>query len=79
MPDDLGKRLIKFMKGGNKYEAFVKSANSQNVTIFIHELKRSSKFKDQPSFVYSTEKKLRLKNEGAKNYRESSESGALDE
>src|SRR5581483_5289523 len=28
LPDDIGKRLIKFMKSGNKYEAYTKSANA---------------------------------------------------
>ena len=58
LPDDIGKRLIKFINGGNKYEAFVKSANTQSVTIFVRELKRSAKFKDQPSFLHALEKKL---------------------
>ncbi len=61
LPDDIGKRLIKFINGGNKYEVYVKSANHQNVTIFIKELKRVSKFKDQPSFLLSFEKKLTIK------------------
>ncbi|MEK9208029.1 MAG: tetratricopeptide repeat protein [Patescibacteria group bacterium] len=65
LPDDIGKRLIKFIKGGNKYEAFVKSATQQNVTIFIKEVKRAAKFKDQPSFIYIVEKKLSIK-KGAK-------------
>ncbi len=61
LPDDIGNRLIKFMTGGNKYEAFVKSAGTNGVTIFIRELKRSTKFKDQPSFVFNIEKKLTIK------------------
>ncbi len=61
LPDDIGKRLIKFINGGNKYEAFVKSANHQNVTIFLRELKRATKFKDQPSFLHAIEKKLSIK------------------
>lgn len=64
LPDDIGKRLIKFIKGGNKYEAFVKSVSHQNVAIFIHELKRAAKFKDQPSFLQTVEKKLNLKKNG---------------
>lgn len=61
LPDDIGKRLLKLIKGGNKYEAFVKSANQGNVTIFIRELKRATKFKDQPSFIQTLEKKLNIK------------------
>jgi len=61
LPDDIGKRLIKHIKGGNKYEAYVKSATLQNVGIFIRELKRVAKFKDQPSFSITVEKKLKIK------------------
>lgn len=67
LPDDIGKRLIKFINGGNKYEAFVKSANHQNVTIFLRELKRATKFKDQPSFLHAIEKKLSIKKANKKN------------
>lgn len=58
LPDDIGNRLIKFINGGNKYEAYVKSANHQNVSIFIRELKKCAKFKDQPSFIHAIENKL---------------------
>jgi tetratricopeptide (TPR) repeat protein len=60
LPDDIGNRLIKFIKGGNTYEAYVKSATHQNVSIFIRELKKSAKFKDTPSFLHSLESKLHL-------------------
>ena len=73
LPDDIGKRLIKFINGGNKYEAFVKSANTQSVTIFVRELKRSAKFKDQPSLLHALEKKLHFKNGKAKNQVDSSD------
>lgn len=66
LPDDIGNRLIKFINGGNKYEAYVKSATHQNVCIFIRELKKSSRFKDQPSFIHSIESKLHLENSGKK-------------
>ncbi len=51
LPDDIGKRLIKFLKSGNKYDAYVKSANLHHVIIFIKETKRSSRYKDHPSFL----------------------------
>lgn len=60
LPDDIGNRLIKFIKGGNTYEAFVKSSSHQNVSIFIRELKKSAKFKDHPSFLHTLEAKLNL-------------------
>ena len=60
LPDDIGKRLIKLMKGGNAYDAYVKSANEHNVTIFIKEAKRASRYKDYPSFLFSSEQDLTL-------------------
>ncbi len=58
LPDDIGKRLIKLMKAGNKYEAYIKSVNAHKVIIFIKEVKRSSKFKNQPSFLAIAESAL---------------------
>jgi len=51
LPDDVGKRLIKFLKSGSKYDAYIKSANPHHVVIFIKETKRSSRYKDHPSFL----------------------------
>jgi tetratricopeptide (TPR) repeat protein len=79
LPDDIGNRLIKSMSGGNKYEAFVKSASHQNVSIFIRELKKSAKFKDQPSFIHALETKLHIKNGKPKNHKEDSESDTSEE
>ncbi|MBI2431218.1 MAG: hypothetical protein HYV39_04345 [Candidatus Levybacteria bacterium] len=56
LPDDIGKRLIKFIRGGNIYKACVKSAAPNHVVIFIKEVKRVSRFKNQPSFLISAEK-----------------------
>lgn len=50
LPDDLAHRLIAFISGGNKYQAFVKSASAKTLTIFIKEVFRSVKFTNQPSF-----------------------------
>jgi hypothetical protein len=50
LPDDVGKRLIKLIKGGNIYAACIKSATEHNVSVFIKEVKRVSKYKNQPSF-----------------------------
>ncbi|PIR80095.1 MAG: hypothetical protein COU25_01910 [Candidatus Levybacteria bacterium CG10_big_fil_rev_8_21_14_0_10_35_13] len=60
LPDDIGKRLIKFIKGDCQYEAYAKSANAHKVTIFIKELKKSSRYRNQPSFMSSTETALVL-------------------
>lgn len=61
LPDDIGKRLIRFINGGNKYEAYVKSTSHQGVTIFLRELKKATKFKDQASFLHQIENKLNIK------------------
>ena len=50
LPDDIGQRLIKFIKGGNIYEACIKSASRHLVIIFIKEIKRATRFKNYPSF-----------------------------
>lgn len=52
LPDDIGKRLIEFLKGGNSYEAFVRAVKDRRVTIFVKETKRAKRFKNQPSFLF---------------------------
>jgi hypothetical protein len=64
LPDDIAKRLIKFIKNGCKYEAYVKSANQHKVTIFIKEIKKTSRYKDQPSFTTLTDSPLALDRNG---------------
>lgn len=56
LPDDVGRRLIKFIEGGNTYEAYVKTVDNNKVTIFARELHRSLKFKHEPSFLSSSSK-----------------------
>lgn len=56
LPDDIGRRLILFMNGGNEYEAYIKSVDNNKVIIFAREIKRISKFKDQPSFTPTADK-----------------------
>jgi len=58
LPDDIGKRLIKFIKANGIYEAFVKSASPHKVAIFIREVKKSARFKDQPSFISTLDSAL---------------------
>lgn len=50
IPDDLSLRLIKFIKGGNRYQAFVKAVDRKNLEIFIREIFRSKHFRNLPSF-----------------------------
>jgi len=58
LPDDIGRRLTRFMNGGNQYEAYVKSVDGNKITIFAREVKRTSRFKNQPSFLPSDRPKL---------------------
>lgn len=58
LPDDIGRRLIRFMNGGNQYEAYIKSVDGNKVTIFAREVKRTSRFKNQPSFLPQERTKL---------------------
>ncbi len=61
LPDDIAKRLIKFIKAGAIYDAYVKSANPHKVSIFIKEIKRAKRYKDQPSFLSNSESALLVK------------------
>lgn len=58
LPDDVGRRLIRFIDGGNAYDSYVKSVDNNKVTVFIREIKRTSKFKNQPSFLSTDRTKL---------------------
>lgn len=58
LPDDVGKRLIKFIKSDGKYEAYVKSSAPHKVSVFIKELKKASRYKDEPSFISVSESLL---------------------
>jgi tetratricopeptide (TPR) repeat protein len=58
LPEDLGKRLIKFMEGGNMYSACIKAIDKKSVTIFIKEVKRANRFKNQPSFLSLEQPKI---------------------
>lgn len=50
LPDDLSQRLVNFIKGGNRYQAFVKGASCRHLEIFIRETFRNQKFRNLPSF-----------------------------
>jgi len=54
LPDDVAFKMLGLISGGNKYEAYVKSATTKSLTIFIRETERSARFAHQPSFNEST-------------------------
>lgn len=51
LPDNIGTRLISFIKGGNEYQACIKGIDDKEVIVFIKEVKRAKKFSDQSSFA----------------------------
>lgn len=51
LPEDLSLRLLRLIKGGNRYQAFVQSVNRQHLEIFIREVFRSPRLKNLPSFT----------------------------
>lgn len=55
IPDDLSFRLLKFIKAGNKYDAFVRSVSKNSLLIFLRETFRSQRFKNVSSFVTKLE------------------------
>lgn len=51
LPDDINYHLLRLLKGGNKYELFVKSIRVNSLSVIIKETFRSKRFKNQPSFL----------------------------
>ena len=51
LPDDVSVNLIKLIKMGNEYQAFIKSSKPQEVKIFVRETKRAKELADIPSFT----------------------------
>jgi hypothetical protein len=54
MPDDISFHIMKLIKGGNKYEAFIRAIKPNGLTVLIREIYRSKKFKNQASFLDET-------------------------
>lgn len=53
LPDDLSHHMLRLLKRGNKYDAFIKSVKINGLSILIRETFRSKYFKNQPSFLDS--------------------------
>lgn len=51
LPDNVGIRLVSFIKGGNEYMGCIKSIEDKSVNVFIKEIKRAKKFSNQSSFT----------------------------
>lgn len=50
LPDDISFKLIKYITGGNTYNAYIRSVGKNALTVFIREGIRGKKFTKQPSF-----------------------------
>lgn len=54
LPDDISFKLIRFIEGNNSYALFIRSIGKNVLSVFIRELARGEKYKNQPSFTPST-------------------------
>jgi tetratricopeptide (TPR) repeat protein len=61
LPDDICQRLIKFMQAGNQYDAYIRTVDNNRACIFVREIKRIKRFRDQPSFISMEKTKLSFK------------------
>lgn len=53
LPDDISHHLIRLIKGGNKYQAIIKTIKTNGLSILVRETYRSARFRNQPSFLES--------------------------
>lgn len=51
LPDDVSYHLLRLIRGGNKYELFIKSIKVNGLAVLIRETFRSKRFKNQASFL----------------------------
>lgn len=58
LPDDLSHRLIRLIRGGNKYQAIIKTIKTNGLSIMVREVFRSARFRNQPSFLDGLNVKL---------------------
>ncbi len=58
LPDDISHHLLRLLKGGNKYELFLKSIRVNSLSVLIKETYRSKRFKNQPSFLENSDATL---------------------
>lgn len=58
LPDDVSHHLLRLIRGGNKYELFIKSIRVNGLSVLIKETHRSKRFKNQPSFLENSDATL---------------------
>lgn len=55
LPDDICHHLLRLLKGGNKYDLFIKSIRVNALAVLVKEVHRSKRFKNQPSFLENSD------------------------
>ncbi len=58
LPDDICHHLIRLLRGGNKYDLFIKSIKVNALAVLVKEIYRSKRFKNQPSFLENSDSTL---------------------
>lgn len=58
LPDDIGRRLIELITGGNLYDAYIWTVDSNKVCTFIREIKRAKRYHNHPSFISQDKAKI---------------------
>lgn len=58
LPDDVSHHLLRLIRGGNKYDLFIKSIRVNGLSVLIKETYRSKRFKNQPSFLENSDATL---------------------
>lgn len=85
MPDDVSHYLLRLVRGGNRYQLYIKSIRVNGLSVLIKETFRSKRFKNQPSFLENSNATLRTteiftsldnQNESEENSEESEEEAA---
>ncbi|KKR42318.1 MAG: hypothetical protein UU51_C0005G0007 [Microgenomates group bacterium GW2011_GWC1_41_20] len=51
LPDDISAKLKYLIKGGNKYQALIKSVSPKEITVFVRELEKGPGMEGSPSFA----------------------------
>src|SRR3989338_2110049 len=59
LPDDTSHHLLRLLRGGNKYDLFIKSIRVNALAVLIKETFRSKRFKNQPSFLENSDATLK--------------------
>lgn len=60
LPDDISHLLVRLLKGGSKYDLYIKSIKVNGLAVLIKEIFRSKRFKNQPSFLESNGANVKL-------------------